>query len=114
MKTLLLVATDPGACTALRELLAGHNIMVHCEDTPVGALSALASFEPDALLFDLSSLGSAGIETVREVRRRSRRTVTIIALSTSAVMLKVAYLYDVFDVYIQKPLSANAILACLE
>ncbi len=69
----LVVAPDTAVRLAVRAACEGEDFLVSELDRGAGAVSRVESFQPDAVLLDLSLPDTSGFDICRELRRRGHR-----------------------------------------
>lgn len=111
----LLVDDNADAADSLAQLLQAHGHETRVEYTGASALRAAASFQPDAVLCDISMPGMDGHEVASTLRRDARfATTLLVALSgRGSEQDKRQALEAGFDSQLTKPTSIENVSALL-
>src|SRR5499427_9894240 len=108
----LVVDDEPQILRALRTSLRGAGYDVETAESAEGALAALASNPPDAVVLDLVLPDGSGTAVCRELRTWSSAPVIVLSVVGDEAE-KVAALDAGADDYVQKPFGIDELLARL-
>jgi two-component system KDP operon response regulator KdpE len=112
MSRILVVDDEPQILRALRTSLRASGYEVETAETAEGALTALASNPPDAVVLDLVLPDGSGTEITRELRTWSSVPVIVLSVVGDEAE-KVAALDAGADDYVTKPFGVEELLARL-
>jgi len=114
MARILVAEDDLFIALAYEAVLIAEGHEVHsCENGKL-ALAASSEFQPDLLLTDLVMPAMTGIELARALRGAPVRPDLPIVLVTAYPQEVLAAEPDLFDAVIRKPVSHEAVAACVD
>jgi DNA-binding response OmpR family regulator len=112
--TRILVVEDDASISRLLQLELEHrDIVVRVEDNGLGALSAIESFRPDAVILDILLPAMDGEHVLSRIRGEGRQVPVIMLTARDAPRDKVRNLNTGADDYITKPFEIEELLARL-
>lgn len=109
-KRILVVDDEPQIRRALSIALRGHGYEVEVATDGAGALTALATWEPDLVVLDLVMPGIDGFEVVRQARVWTELPIIVLS-ARGQERDKVEALDLGADDYLTKPFGMNELLA---
>ena len=114
-KNILIVDDSPANLKLLRLLLAAEGHAVQTANCAEGALEALSSFRPDAILMDIQMPGMNGLELTRLIKSDSRTNgIRVLAVSANAMEADIQQARDAgCEGYITKPIDTRRFVATL-
>lgn len=112
-RTVLIVDSDPVFCDLASRALDQRGIDAICAACADEAFRYAALAQPDACVLDMTPRGQCGIEIATALREHGITHAPMIAISSSAVMLRVAHLYGMFSAYLEKPVDPDDLLSQL-
>ncbi len=105
MKTILIVDKERGTCESVRFIL-GDFYDIRLAATRQGVMEAIAEDEIDLVFLDILMPGLGGLAILREIKKRSRAGVVILAAIKDMKMAVNAMRLGAAD-YLVKPFDAN-------
>jgi two-component system KDP operon response regulator KdpE len=112
MSRVLVVDDEPQIVRGLRVILRDAGYEVETAETKEGALAALASRPPDAMVLDLVLPDGSGVEVCREVRKWSQLPILVLS-AVGDEREKVKSLDAGADDYVTTPFGTEELLARL-
>ena len=112
MSRVLVVDDEPQIVRGLKVILRDACYEVETAETKAGALAALASRPPDAMVLDLVLPDGSGVEVCREVRKWSQLPILVLS-AVGDEREKVNSLDAGADDYVTKPFGTDELLARL-
>jgi two-component system KDP operon response regulator KdpE len=112
MSRVLVVDDEPQIVRGLKVILRDAGYEVETAETKAGALAALASRPPDAMVLDLVLPDGSGVEVCREVRKWSQLPILVLS-AVGDEREKVNSLDAGADDYVTKPFGTDELLARL-
>ena len=107
---ILVIDDEPQIRRVLRATLSSHGYVISEAKTGEEALELSAKQRPDLFLLDVNMPGMGGIETCRELRRRSEAPIIMLTVR-NAERDKVLALDAGADDYVTKPFGIEELLA---
>jgi DNA-binding response OmpR family regulator len=112
--TRVLVVEDDTSISRLLQLELEHrDIVVQVEDNGLGALKAIESFRPDAVILDILLPGMDGERVLHKLRSEGKQVPVIMLTARDAPRDKVRNLNTGADDYLTKPFEIEELLARL-
>ncbi len=112
--TKILVVEDDASISRLLQLELEHrDFVVRVEDNGLGALNAIESFRPDAVILDILLPAMDGERVLSRLRSEGRQVPVIMLTARDAPSDKVRNLNTGADDYITKPFDIEELLARL-
>lgn len=106
----VVVDDEPDLRAVLCEVLADDGYEVISVGHPVRALQLETDAQPTVFLLDLMLPEMSGIELARKIREGKFKSASLIAISASSVMLRLAKDSGLFQTTIQKPFDIDDLL----
>lgn len=111
---ILVVDDEPGARSALTELLREEGYDVHAAADGFKALGRLDGWRPDLVLTDLKMPGMDGVELMTKVRERVTDVGVVVMTAFGSVESAVQAMREGADDYLTKPLHLGHLLVVIE
>jgi len=111
---ILVVDDEPGARSALTELLRDEGYDVHAAADGFKALGRLDTWDPDLVITDLKMPGMDGVELMNKVRERVNDVGVVVMTAFGSVESAVQAMREGADDYLTKPLHLGHLLVVIE
>lgn len=109
----LVVDDEQGVRTSLRRALEEEGFSVRTVSSGRAALQQTEEAEPDVAVVDLKLGDSSGLDVLRDIKRRSPRTVTIMISAYGDVSDVVSAMKLGAEDYVQKPYDLDEMVRCV-
>jgi two-component system response regulator HydG len=111
---ILVVDDEPGARTALTELLREEGYEVRAAADGYKALGRLDGWQPDVLITDLKMPGMDGIELMEKIRQRLPHLPVVVMTAFGSVESAVDAIHQGANDYLTKPLHLGQLLVVIQ
>jgi two-component system response regulator RegX3 len=109
-RTALVIDSDVASTESIRSLLGAHGFEVRTADGHGRGLEAFLAIDPDVVIMDIDLRDGSGLDTCRELRRRSTVPVLIVSRRTSEFDVVVALEVGA-DGYVVQPYRPRELVA---
>lgn len=110
----ILIVDGSEAGRALQAALRDDGVRAACEATVEGALAALPSFAPGAVVLDATASGAAGSSFVRRLRALGSDAAVVVTVPPDRVATAVEALRGGADAFVTRPLAPAQVRLVLE
>src|SRR5947209_11169744 len=110
----VVVDDEPDLRGVIQEMLEDEGYDVISVSHPVRALQLETETPPTVFLLDLMLPEMSGIDLARKLRDSRFKSASIIAISASSVMLRLAVESGLFDATMQKPFDIDDLLGSVK